>query len=42
MAIEPLIVTIPGVSTTHRSQIVAEIGDVRRFKNAAAIVSTRD
>ena len=38
MAIEPLIVTIPGVSTTTGAQIVAEIGDVRRFKNAAAIV----
>ena len=36
--VEPLIVTIPGVSYTTGAQIVAEIGDVRRFKNAAAIV----
>ena len=36
--VEPLIVTIPGVSYATGAQIVAEIGDVRRFKNAAAIV----
>ncbi len=36
--IEPLILTIPGVSVTLGAQIVAEIGDVRRFKNAASIV----
>lgn len=36
--IEPLIVTVPGISVTTGAQIVAEIGDVRRFKNAAAIV----
>ena len=36
--VEPLIVTIPGVSYTTGAQIVAEIGDVRRFRNAAAIV----
>lgn len=38
-AIEPLILTVPGISTTTGAQIVAEIGDVARFKNAAAIVS---
>lgn len=38
-SIEPLILTIPGVSHTTGAQIVAEIGDVSRFKNAAAIVS---
>lgn len=36
--IEPNITTIPGVSTATGAQIVAEIGDVRRFKNAASIV----
>lgn len=36
--IEPNITTIPGVSTTTGAQIVAEIGDVRRFKGAASIV----
>ena len=36
--IEPLILTIPGVSVTLGAQIVAEIGDVRRFRNAASIV----
>lgn len=36
--LEPLIVTIPGVSVATGAQIVAEIGDVSRFKNAAAIV----
>lgn len=36
--VEPLIVTVPGISTTTGAQIVAEIGDVRRFKNAAAVV----
>lgn len=36
--IEPNITTIPGVSTTTGAQIVAEIGDVERFKNAASIV----
>ena len=38
MRIEPLILTIPGVSVTLGAQIVAEIGDVRRFKSAASIV----
>ena len=36
--IEPNITTIPGVSTATGAQIVAEIGDVRRFKSAASIV----
>lgn len=36
--VEPDITTIPGVSTTTGAQIVAEIGDVKRFKNAASIV----
>ena len=35
---EPDITTIPGVSTTTGAQIVAEIGDVKRFRNAASIV----
>ena len=30
--VEPLVLTIPGVSHTTGAQIVAEIGDVRRFK----------
>ena len=38
-SLEPLILTVPGISTTTGAQIVAEIGDVSRFKNAAAIVS---
>ena len=36
--VEPNITTIPGISTTTGAQIVAEIGDVRRFRNAASIV----
>lgn len=36
--IEPLILTIPGISVALGAQIVAEIGDVSRFKNAASIV----
>ena len=36
--IEPLVLTIPGISVTLGAQIVAEIGDVRRFRNAASIV----
>lgn len=36
--VEPNITTIPGVSTTTGAQIVAEIGDVKRFRNAASIV----
>lgn len=36
--VEPNIATIPGVSTTTGAQIVSEIGDVKRFKNAASIV----
>lgn len=35
---EPNITTIPGVSITTGAQIVAGIGDVKRFKNAASIV----
>lgn len=38
MAIEPLILSIPGISVALGAQIVAEIGDVSRFKNAASIV----
>ena len=37
-SIEPLILTIPGISVALGAQIVAEIGDVSRFKNAASIV----
>lgn len=37
-SIEPLVLTIPGVSVALGAQIVAEIGDVSRFKNAASIV----
>lgn len=36
--VEPNITTIPGVSMTTGAQIVAEIGDVKRFRNAASIV----
>lgn len=36
--VEPLVLTIPGISGTLGAQIVAEIGDVARFKNAASIV----
>lgn len=36
--VEPLILTIPGVSYKLGAQIVSEIGDVKRFKNAPAIV----
>lgn len=36
--VEPDITTIPGVSTATGAQIVAEIGDVRRFKSAASVV----
>ena len=35
--VEPNITTIPGVSTAT-GRIAAEIGDVGRFKNAAAVV----
>ena len=37
-AVEPLILTIPGIGYTLGAQIVAEIGDVKRFHSAAAIV----
>lgn len=36
--IEPLILTIPSISYKLGAQIVAEIGDVKRFDNAPAIV----
>ncbi|MEF9877381.1 MAG: IS110 family transposase [Gordonibacter sp.] len=36
--IEPLILTIPGISYKLGAPIVAEIGDVKRFSNAPAIV----
>lgn len=36
--IEPLVLTVPGVSVATGAQIVAEIGDVSRFKSAASIV----
>lgn len=36
--IEPNITTIPGVGTVTGAQIVAEIGDVKRFRSAASIV----
>lgn len=36
--VEPLVLTIPGISYTTGAQIVAEIGDVRRFRSAAAVV----
>ena len=36
--IEPAILTIPGISVTLGAQIVAEIGDVGRFKNGASVV----
>ena len=37
-AVEPLVLTIPGIGHTLGAQIVSEIGDVRRFRNASAIV----
>ena len=37
-AVEPLVLTIPGIGHTLGAQIVSEIGDVRRFHSAAAIV----
>lgn len=36
--IEPLILTVPGISYKLGAQIVSEISDVKRFKNASAIV----
>lgn len=38
-AIEPLILAIPGIGHMLGAQIVSEIGDIRRFRNASAIVS---
>lgn len=37
--VEPLVLTIPGVSYVTGAQIVSEIGDVSRFRNASALVS---
>ena len=37
--VEPLVLTIPGVSYTTGAQIVAEVGDVSRFRSASALVS---
>lgn len=37
--VEPLVLTIPGISYTTGAQIVAEIGDIGRFRSAAAPVS---
>ena len=37
-ATEPLILTIPGIGHVLSARIVSEIGDVRRFGNASAIV----
>ena len=38
MRIEPMVLTIPGISVTLGAQIVAEIGDVGRFRNGASVV----
>ena len=37
-AVEPLILTIPGIGHTLGAQIVSEIGDIRRFHSASAVV----
>ena len=37
--VEPLVLTIPGVSYATGAQIVAEIGDISRFRSAPALVS---
>lgn len=37
--VEPLVLTIPGISHTTGAQIVAEVGDIGRFRSAAALVS---
>lgn len=37
--VEPLALTIPGASYATGAQIVSEIGDVSRFRNAPALVS---
>ena len=39
LQVQPLVLTIPGVSYTTGAQIVAEVGDVGRFRSAAALVS---
>lgn len=38
MRIEPMVLTIPGISVALGAQIVAEIGDVGRFRNGASVV----
>lgn len=35
--IEPLVLTIPGISVTLGAQIVAEIGDIGRFRSGASV-----
>lgn len=37
-AVEPLILTIPGIGHVLGAQIVSEIGDIRRFHSAPAVV----
>lgn len=37
-AVEPLILTIPGIGHKLGAQIVSEIGDIRRFHSASAVV----
>ena len=37
--VEPLVLTIPGISYTTGAQIAAEVGDVSRFRNASALAS---
>lgn len=37
-AIAPLVLTIPGISVTLGAQIVAEIGDIGRFRSGASVV----
>ncbi len=38
-ALEPLILTLPGISYTLGAQIVSEIGDINRFTDAPSLVS---
>lgn len=35
--IEPLVLTIPGIFVTLGAQIVAEIGDIGRFRSGASV-----
>ncbi|WP_139650972.1 IS110 family transposase [Raoultibacter phocaeensis] len=37
-AVEPLILTIPGIGHVLGARIVSEIGDIRRFRSAPAVV----